>query len=248
MLKQEPKDHFEKRADKYDHSSNWVEDEVLIRKIHELAGATPEAHVLDVAIGTGKLAEAFREKVKYLAGIDICMDMVSYAREFADEIVMSPAEEMPFKDNFFDICTCRQGLQFMDMPLVLAQMMRVLKAGGSVVLCHLTAYGEEDRETTFHIQKLRNPARKNFFMPGDFEKELKNAGFVNIETSEYITRESVNKWINNGAIDVVQMAEIIDAYKGAPDEFKKIHDITIEEDDIYDSMKMVIVKADKPRG
>ncbi len=247
MLKQNPKDHFEQRAEKYDHSSNWVEDEVLIGKIRELATATPEAHVLDVAIGTGKLAEAFREHVKYLAGIDICMDMVSYAREFADEIVMSSAEDMPFKNNFFDICTCRQGLQFMDIPVVLGQMYRVLKPGGSVVLCHLTAYGDEDKEIAFQIQELRNPARKNFFLPGDFDSFLKTAGFENVETSEYISRESVSKWINNGAIDAIRMAEIIEVYKNSSERFKEIHNIEIEEKDIYDSMKMVIAKAQKPR-
>ena len=102
---------------------------------------------------------------------------------------------MPFADNSFDAIVCRQGLQFAELDKAIPEIHRVLKPGGTVVLCHLTAYNETDRDLTFAIQKLRNPARRNYLMPNDISTALKSQGFDQVEDIEYITEESVNKWI-----------------------------------------------------
>lgn len=240
-----PKSHFVKRAQKYNHSSNWVDDTGLIEKIRDLAQPNHKAHVLDIAVGTGKLAKAFHGRAKYVVGIDICPDMAIQAKKYVDEIVLSPAERMPFKDNVFDVCVCRQGLQFMDLTEVLKEVYRVLRPKRTMVFCHLTAYDERDKEETFLIQKLRNPARKNFFLPQDFLELLKKNNFLNLECFEYITRESVNQWIDNGAIDEGEMQKIKDVYRKASDDFKKIHNIQFKDGDIFDSMKMLIIKGRK---
>lgn len=244
-VQEHAKNHFIKRAQKYNRSSKWVDDAVLIRKICDLAEAEPNAYVLDIGLGTGKIAEVFYKKVKYVVGIDICIDMVMQAKKYANKIVITSAEEMPFKDNAFDVCVSRQGLQFMEVDKVLKQIHRVLKPNGTVVLCHLTAYGEKDRDTTFLIQRLRNPARKNFFLPTDFWSILKKNNFVNTESFEYITRESVNQWIDNGAIDEEQMEKIRDVYRKASDDFKRIHNIRFKDEEIFDSMKLLIVRGTK---
>ncbi len=54
------------------------------------------------------------------------------------------------------------------------------------------------------------------------------------------------QWITHGAIGKDRMDRIMDAYRDAPEEFKKTHDIAFMEDDILDSMKLVIVRAKKP--
>lgn len=239
--------YFAKRARKYNHSSHWVDDTVLIGKIRDLAGADSQAYVLDIGIGTGKVAEAFHGQVKYVVGLDICKEMVLRAKdkECADRIVLAPAESFPFKKDIFDICVCRQGLQFIDLGDVFSEIYRVLKPRGRVVLCHLTAYGKEDKDETFFIQKLRNPARKNFFLPEDFLRLLQNKGFTDIESLDYLTRESVNQWIGSSAINKDARAKIRRMYKEASDNFKKIHNIQFENGEIFDTMKMFLVKAIK---
>jgi DNA gyrase subunit B len=237
--------HFSKRAKKYDRSSNWVDDEVLIAKIRGLVEVSAKARVLDIAVGTGKIARSFRGRVAYIIGLDICRDMAKQAGECADKMVLTPAEKMPFKNGAFDACVCRQGLQFMVLDDVLAEIHRVLKPGGRAVLCHLTAYGTEDKDETFLIQKFRNPARKNFFLPQDIPAALKKANFTSIESFEYITRESVEQWIDNGAIDESQKERIREVYRNASEAFLEIHNIGFKNGDIFDSMKMVIVRAMK---
>ncbi|MEK7680344.1 MAG: methyltransferase domain-containing protein [Deltaproteobacteria bacterium] len=246
MRREDARAHFVKRAQKYDSSSRWVDDPQLIRKISALADAGTSSIVLDIAVGTGKLASAFHGKVKLVVGVDICPQMASHARGGTDSIVLAPAENLPFKDNSFDACVCRQGLQFMDLSRAIPEIQRVLKPGGSFVACHLTSYGEEDKETAFLIQRLRNPARKNFFLPGDIPALFRKNGFVDIVPLDYISRESVMQWITHGAIGKDRMDKIMEAYRNAPEEFKKTHGVSFVEGDILDSMKLVIVRAKKP--
>ena len=237
--------HFTKRAEKYNHSSNWVEDQKLIQKIFELAEVNENSLVLDVASGTGLIARAFYGKVKKVTGLDISSDMAKHADGCMDEIVFSTVEKMPFKDNTFDVCVCRQGLQFAELDKAIPEIHRVLKPGGITVLCHLTAYNEIDKDLTFQIQELRNPARRNYLMPGDIFNALKKQGFREAENIEYITDESVNKWIDNGAISQERMEKIRNLYRSSNDKFREIHKIRFTENDILDAMLLVIAKARK---
>lgn len=200
--------HFKNRAQKYNQSSNWVEDQALIRRLFELSGAGLGSQVLDIATGTGLIAREFYGKVQKVTGLDISPDMARFATGCMDEIVFAPYEQMPFADSSFDAIVCRQGLQFAELEKAIPEIYRVLKPGGTVVLCHLTAYNEADRDLAFAIQKLRNPARRNYLMPCDISDCLRRQGFQAVTDIEYLTDESVNKWIDNGAIPQENMDEI----------------------------------------
>lgn len=237
--------HFANRAKKYNNSSNWVDDEKLINRIYELSETNDKSTVLDIATGTGLIAKRFFGSVKWVTGVDISAEMVKFADGCMDEIIFTPAENMPFPDNTFDACVCRQGLQFTDLDKALKEIHRVLKPGGITVLCHLTAYNEADKNITFKIQSLRNPARKNFFLPEDISDVLTRIGFKEVANIGYISDESVNQWIDNGAISPAQMEEIRETYRNSTPDFRRIHNIRFTEDDIRDEMLMMIAKAKK---
>jgi ubiquinone/menaquinone biosynthesis C-methylase UbiE len=237
--------HFKNRAHKYNCSSNWVADQELIRLMFELSETGPESEVLDIATGTGLIAREFFGKVKKVTGLDISPDMARHATGCMDEIVFAPVEQMPFADNSFDAIVCRQGLQFAELDKAIPEIYRLLKPGGRVVLCHLTAYNETDQELAFAIQKLRNPARRNYLMPANIAAALEAAGFRDVENVEYLTDESVNQWIDNGAIPQENMDKIRELYRTADEDFKEIHDIRFEGDDIMDEMLLVIATATK---
>lgn len=237
--------HFKNRAQKYNRSSNWVADQELISLMFELSQTGADSQVLDIATGTGLIAKRFYGKVKKVTGLDISPDMAKHATGCMDEIVFAPVEQMPFGDNSFDAIVCRQGLQFAELDKAIPEIYRVLKPGGRVVLCHLTAYNESDRELAFAIQKLRNPARRNYLMPADMSTALEEAGFRGVENVEYLSDESVNQWIDNGAIPQENMDKIRELYRSADEDFMEIHDVRFVADDIMDEMLLVIATGRK---
>jgi demethylmenaquinone methyltransferase/2-methoxy-6-polyprenyl-1,4-benzoquinol methylase len=98
----------------------------------------PEA-VLDVATGTGKLAQAVERKVGAggrVVGIDFCEPMLRKARvqTGCTELVLATSESLPFPDNCFDGATIGFALRNVpDIEKTLREMARVMKPGGKVV-------------------------------------------------------------------------------------------------------------------
>lgn len=104
------------------------------------------SRILDVATGTGDVALeiALRtpDSVK-ITGADFCREMVELgaakvaASPYADRIDLkvAPCEDLPFADNTFDSITIAFGIRnVVDRRLGLAEMWRVLRPGGRMVI------------------------------------------------------------------------------------------------------------------
>ena len=237
--------HFRERSARYNKSSNWVVDPALLGKIYNLAGIQGGETVLDLATGTGLVARQFHGKVAEVVGLDISPDMTRQASESVDRMLISPVESIPLPNESVDVCVCRQGLQFVYLPKAIEEVARVLKPGGRAVFCHLYAYGDADAADAFKIQALRNPSRVNFFKPGSLEAVLEKRGLTVTETVRYLSRESVNQWIDHGAATEDEQQAIRNAYWAASDEFKRIHKIEAAGDDLFDTMLFLILRAEK---
>jgi len=237
--------HFTNRSKTYNSSSNWVVDEKFLKLMIDSSKVDPSTELLDIAVGTGLVSKAFKPFVKSITGIDICDSMASQSSKWIDKFVQDSAEQMPFENESFNHCVCRQGLQFMDLDKVLPEVHRILKNNGKVTFAHLTTFGEDDKEETFAIQKLRNPARVNYFDRVLMVNKLEEYNF-NIDSVDYfISKESVEKWINNGAISNSLIENIRDLYKNSSEQFKSLHKIRFEENDVIDSMSFQIITASK---
>jgi ubiquinone/menaquinone biosynthesis C-methylase UbiE len=202
--------------------------------------------VLDLACGTGLVAKQFRGRVREVVGVDVTEEMARQAEGHVDRMVIAPVEALPFPDSSADVCVCRQGLQFVDLPKALSEVSRVLRPGGRAVFCHLSAYGEEDEADAFRIQALRNPSRVNFFRPGDMEKAMETAGLKVVGSARYLSEESVRQWIEHGANTEAERRAVFEAYRNASPAFKRLHKLREDGDDILDTMLFLIVRAVKP--
>lgn len=95
--------------------------------------------LLDVATGTGKLADELRRHVGSkgkVIGIDFCREMLyrAKAKEGAAELVLATAEKAPFPDNTFDGATIGFALRNVpDIQRLLLETTRVVRIGGKVV-------------------------------------------------------------------------------------------------------------------
>jgi demethylmenaquinone methyltransferase/2-methoxy-6-polyprenyl-1,4-benzoquinol methylase len=101
--------------------------------------AKPNDRVLDVATGTGMVAEALvRRYGCHVVGLDQSQDMLALARErngVFDQLVEARAERLPFPDASFDHLTFTYLLRYVDDPAAtLRELARVVKPGGRVAM------------------------------------------------------------------------------------------------------------------
>jgi demethylmenaquinone methyltransferase/2-methoxy-6-polyprenyl-1,4-benzoquinol methylase len=117
----------------------------------DLARVGPGSRVLDVATGTGDLAIELARRVSpggEVVGSDFAEGMLARARVKASagdgEHVLPRFEwgdalELPYKDDLFDAATVGFGARnFSDLARGLAEMVRVVRPGGRVVVLEFT--------------------------------------------------------------------------------------------------------------
>jgi demethylmenaquinone methyltransferase/2-methoxy-6-polyprenyl-1,4-benzoquinol methylase len=110
----------------------------------DLAALRPGGAALDVACGTGDLAIALRERVGpagRVVGLDFSERMLELARRKAPDIRFEAgnALELPYADAEFDAVTVGFGARnFADLGKGLAEMARVTRPGGKVVVLEIT--------------------------------------------------------------------------------------------------------------
>ncbi|MDE2387169.1 MAG: demethylmenaquinone methyltransferase [Actinomycetales bacterium] len=97
--------------------------------------------ILDLAAGTGTSSMAFlRDGVEVIAS-DFSEGMLAEGRKRHPELefVFADATNLPFKDAEFDAVTISFGLRnVVDVPKALAEMYRVTKPGGRIVICEFS--------------------------------------------------------------------------------------------------------------
>jgi SAM-dependent methyltransferase len=110
----------------------------------ETAALQAGERVLDVACGTGLIARLAAEQVGptgSVTAIDIAPDMIDVARATPSpggapiDWHVGDATALALPDDSYDVVLCQMGLIFMeDRPAALAEMRRVLAAGGRLVV------------------------------------------------------------------------------------------------------------------
>ena len=105
-----------------------------------LVGRIPEdgGRVLDVATGTGLVAERLLARGHTVVGVDQSAGMLEIARtRLGDqmEFVEASAEALPFDDGAFDHLTFTYLLRYVDDPgSTLAELARVVRPGGTIAM------------------------------------------------------------------------------------------------------------------
>jgi demethylmenaquinone methyltransferase/2-methoxy-6-polyprenyl-1,4-benzoquinol methylase len=111
------------------------------KKVAKLVNSQPGQTILDLAAGTGSSSIVFlREGVKVVAA-DFSMGMLEEGRKRHPklEFVFADAADLPFADQEFDTVTISFGIRNVEKTEVaLAEMLRVLKPGGKLVVCEFS--------------------------------------------------------------------------------------------------------------
>lgn len=101
----------------------------------------PGERVLDVACGTGTSIASIAKTGATVVGLDFSPAMIAEAekRHPTFEFIVGDATKLPFGDDEFDAVTISFGLRNVQDPkAALAEMYRVLKPGGRLVVCEFS--------------------------------------------------------------------------------------------------------------
>lgn len=174
--------------------------------------------VLDVACGVGNwiidMAQAYPDML--LTGIDINPRMISAAREQAEALnvhkrvefyVMDALRVFDFTDFSFDLVNLRFALGFVrtwEWPLLLGEMLRVLRPGGVVRLT--------DEEV---IHESSSPAAMQFC--GMLLCALFRSGHLFAEESAGLTNHLASLLVHQGVQQVQTQAHVLQYRAGTPE-------------------------------
>ena len=127
------------------------------RRAVDLARVAPGDNVLDVASGTGDLAIELAARVGAggsVIGSDFSEQMLDRARIKAPQLewVQANALALPYEDDLFDAVTVGFGARnFSDLDAGLAEMVRVTRPGGRVVVLEITTPTRPPLSTFFSL-------------------------------------------------------------------------------------------------
>jgi SAM-dependent methyltransferase len=188
---------FDARAATYDHlrpvgDTWWARFDALVR-LGDLRGQ----RVLDVGCGTGAVAVALAEKAAAKVwGVEQSAEMLAVARERVPAGVglkQGRAEELPFRDAWFDRVVFSLVIHLVDRPRALAEAARVLVDGGRVVIATF-AHEHFDRYWAGgFFPSLAAVDKARFPNEGALCAELVAADFHDLRSEHLNAREDVDR-------------------------------------------------------
>jgi SAM-dependent methyltransferase len=114
----------------------------LITRLTRLGVEASGRDVLDLGTGTGSLARLFARAGARVTGVDPAAPLLEQARRLDAEAGVSveyrvgTAEETGLPDRAFDVVAAGQCWHWFDAPRAAAEVRRLLRPGGRVVIAH----------------------------------------------------------------------------------------------------------------
>ncbi len=182
----------------------------------ELAALRSGDRVLDVAAGTGASLMPAARRVGAsgrVIGLDLAPGMVARLRELIEhqgienaEALVGDAESLPFDDESVDAVLCGFGLFFFaDSRLALAEIKRILRAGGGFAVSTFTRKGSDSMDATwkrigaFMEVPVAAERERRFDERSHLIRALAAGGFEDIEVTESpfeVVLPDIDTWIN----------------------------------------------------
>jgi SAM-dependent methyltransferase len=131
--------------------------------------------VLDVACGAGHAAEQVAPQVRAVVGIDLTPALLTVGADRLREngvrnVVLQEAnaQRLPFVDQSFDVVFCRSSLHHFEDPIgAVAEMNRVCRSDGRVVVLDLVPPSEGVRDRYDHLHRLLDPSHVRSFLEAE---------------------------------------------------------------------------------
>lgn len=200
---------FTKQWDAYARMKQTYDERPLAGLVR-LTGVGPGERVLDVACGPGFLTRAFARAGAVATGLDATDAFLVFARaEAADEGLANvefragDAERLPFDDGAFDVVTCRAAFHHFPRPArVLAEMRRVCRAGGRVMVADMLGNDDPTRAAAHdRIERLCDPTHVRALPAPELERLFAETGLRMVFAPRSTMDYDADEWIAHGGPD-----------------------------------------------
>ncbi|MBU3605807.1 class I SAM-dependent methyltransferase [Polynucleobacter sp. MWH-Creno-3A4] len=163
-----------------------------INMLIEFSGASQDSTVLDLACGPGIVACEFARHAKHVTGIDITPAMIEQAKKRQQENHLDNVEwkigdvtALPFPDHSFSTVVTRYSFHHFENPkAVLAEMIRVCKPGGKVLVADVVLPADKV-EKYDALELIRDPSHVHALTHSEMGEVFKTSSLKSIETANY---------------------------------------------------------------
>jgi ubiquinone/menaquinone biosynthesis C-methylase UbiE len=145
---------------------------------------------MDLACGPGTVVAALQRAV----GVDATEGMLEEARRLGGEKHLENVEfraasvyALPFADGSFDIVTCRFAFHHFREPAhAFAEMARVCRGGGRIVLCDGVASADMAKAAVFNaMERFRDPSTATFLPLASLRDLFTKAGLSELAVQPF---------------------------------------------------------------
>jgi ubiquinone/menaquinone biosynthesis C-methylase UbiE len=179
-----PQEVFSKRAAFYA-TSKVHDDKETLSWLVELAAPGREDVALDVGTGAGHTAMAIAPLVHRVDAVDLTEEMMDQARKLCHHrgitnisFHVADAMSLPFPDASYDIVTCRRAAHhFTDVRKALAEMVRVLRPGGRLVIDDRSVPEDDEVDRLINrLDVLHDPSHVRDYRESEWRALITGAG------------------------------------------------------------------------
>jgi ubiquinone/menaquinone biosynthesis C-methylase UbiE len=164
-------------------------DAEIVRLIREACRLSHGSTVLDVACGPGLVAFVLAEVAGHVTGLDLTPAMLDKARELQGQRgqtnltwQLGRAEALPYPDNSFDAVVTRFSFHHLTDPgTALAEMVRVCRPGGRVVVADVYTTTVEQAAEYDRLERLRDPSHVHALRLDELRPLVRQAGLAEVE-------------------------------------------------------------------
>jgi SAM-dependent methyltransferase len=220
---------FERQADGFGHRRSIFAAQGIADWIDAGARLQPGDLVLDAGGGAGDLSRSLAGRARQFVVADLTGALREVGRDAAEAagvdnvlFVRAALEDLPFPDRSFDAVLCRFVVHHLPDPAVaLAELRRVCRAGGRVVVADLVAIDDAVAARHNALERRRDPSHTVALTEDALVAAVGAAGFAVRDVDRREQRIDLEAWLERAhtpadAGDEVRAAFAAEIDGGAP--------------------------------